>query len=108
MYKGRDHIYQWEECLDEYFTACSKHAGKLVETNFSILDLKGFRTGYLMNAKFKEVFQTVAKLDSDNYPECMGKFFIINAPWLFRTAWSGLKAFLDPKVRSPHLELSKH
>jgi len=94
------HIYQWEECLDEYFTACSVDAGRLVETNFSILDLKGFRVGYLSNDKFKEVFKTVAKLDSDNYPECMGKFFIINAPFAFRMAWKILKNFLDERTVS--------
>ena len=87
--------------MDEYFTACSVDAGRLVETNFSILDLKGFRVGYLSNDKFKEVFKTVAKLDSDNYPECMGKFFIINAPFAFRMAWKILKNFLDERVHPP-------
>ena len=42
----------------------------------------------------------MSKMDSDNYPETMGKFFIINAGFVFRSAWKVLKGFLDPKARS--------
>ena len=30
------------------------------------------------------------------YPETMGKFYIINAPWGFSTVWSAVKGWLDP------------
>ena len=29
-------------------------------------------------------------------PETMGKFYIINAPFLFTTVWSVVKGWLDP------------
>jgi len=92
------HIYQWEECLNEYFPACSIETQSCIEQNCSIVDLDGLKTSYLFNDKFKEVFKRMSKMDSDNYPETMGKFFIINAGWTFRSAWGLLKGFLDPKT----------
>jgi hypothetical protein len=34
-----------------------------------------------------------------NYPECLGKLFIVNAPWIFSTAWGFIKGFLDVRVQ---------
>lgn len=36
-----------------------------------------------------------AAIGQDRYPESMGKFFIINAPWTFSTVWSFVKPWLD-------------
>lgn len=94
------HIFQWEECLNEYFPACSIANQTCIEQNCSIVDLDGLQTSYLWDAKFKEVFRRMSKMDSDNYPETMGKFFIINAGFVFRNAWKMLKGFLDPKTAS--------
>ncbi|KIK53132.1 hypothetical protein GYMLUDRAFT_250563 [Collybiopsis luxurians FD-317 M1] len=41
---------------------------------------------YVMAASF---------IDQDRYPECMGKFYIINAPWLFSGVWTVIKPWLD-------------
>ena len=34
-------------------------------------------------------------IGQDRYPETMGKFFIINAPWAFGAVWSLIKPWLD-------------
>lgn len=34
-------------------------------------------------------------IGQDRYPESMGKFYIINAPWGFSTIWSFIKPWLD-------------
>lgn len=36
-----------------------------------------------------------ANIGQNYYPECMGKFYIINAPYLFSTVWSFIKPWLD-------------
>ena len=36
-----------------------------------------------------------ASIGQDRYPECMGKFYIINAPWAFSAVWSIIKPWLD-------------
>ena len=36
-----------------------------------------------------------ARIGQDRYPEIMGKFYIINAPWAFSAVWSMIKGWLD-------------
>ena len=36
-----------------------------------------------------------SSIGQDRYPECMGKFYIINAPWAFSAVWSIIKPWLD-------------
>lgn len=36
-----------------------------------------------------------ARIGQDRYPEIMGKFYIINAPWAFTAVWSMIKGWLD-------------
>lgn len=42
-----------------------------------------------------------------NSPETMGKFYIINAPFLFTTVWSIVKGWLDPVTVSKIVILGK-
>ena len=36
-----------------------------------------------------------ASLGQNRYPEIMGKFYIINAPWAFSAVWAIIKPWLD-------------
>ena len=36
-----------------------------------------------------------AAIGQDRYPEIMGKFYIINAPWAFSAIWGIIKVWLD-------------
>jgi len=36
-----------------------------------------------------------SSISQDRYPESMGKFYIINAPWAFSAVWSVIKRWLD-------------
>lgn len=36
-----------------------------------------------------------SSVGQDRYPETMGKFYIINAPWAFSAVWSVIKPWLD-------------
>jgi hypothetical protein len=41
---------------------------------------------------------TYVYVHQDNYPELMGKLFIVNAPFIFKGAWSVIKHFLEVRV----------
>lgn len=36
-----------------------------------------------------------AAIGQNRYPETMGKFYIINAPWAFSAVWTVIKPWLD-------------
>ena len=85
--------------------------GEIVDTSCTIMDLAG--VGVSQFWKVKSFVQEAAKISQDYYPgklrlfrpgvcieatftETMGKFYIINAPYLFSSAWSWVKPWLDP------------
>jgi phosphatidylinositol/phosphatidylcholine transfer protein len=45
--------------------------------------------------RVKDYVMQAAGIGQDRYPESMGKFYIINAPYLFSTVWSFIKGWLD-------------
>lgn len=86
-------IYEYEKFLTERLPACSKAVGHPVETSCTILDLGGVAlTSY---PKVSKYVMDAASIGQNRYPECMGKFYIINAPSLFTWVWYGIKRFLD-------------
>ncbi|KAK6218878.1 Sec14 cytosolic factor [Colletotrichum tabaci] len=85
---------EYEKCADPRFPACSRQAGKLVETCCTIMDMKGVSLG-----KASQVYDYINKASvilQNYYPERLGKLYIINAPWGFSTVWSFVKGWLDP------------
>ncbi|KAF4126140.1 CRAL TRIO N [Geosmithia morbida] len=85
---------EYERVADPRLPACSRKAGKLLETCCTIMDLKGVTL-----TKIPQVYSYVnqASVVSQNYyPERLGKLYIINAPWGFSTVWSVVKGWLDP------------
>ncbi|KIK59974.1 hypothetical protein GYMLUDRAFT_244755 [Collybiopsis luxurians FD-317 M1] len=45
--------------------------------------------------RVKDYVMATSSIGQDRYPECMGKFYIINAPWLFSGVWTVIKPWLD-------------
>ena len=87
-------VYEYEKFLLERLPACSKAVGHPVETSCTILDLKG--VGIKAFWDVKGYVQQASNIGQNYYPETMGKFYIINAPWAFSTVWSIIKPWLDP------------
>lgn len=73
--------------------ACGKHIGK----SHFIVDMKGFSIGKL-NGDTRGFIKAFNGIASDNYPECMHKTYIINAPFVFQAAWSVVSKMLDPQT----------
>ncbi|KDQ14209.1 hypothetical protein BOTBODRAFT_159723 [Botryobasidium botryosum FD-172 SS1] len=86
-------VVEYEKFINERLPACSAEAGHPVETSCTILDLKNVGLSQFMSVK--DYVRDAAAIGQNQYPECMGKFYIINAPWGFSTAWSIVKGFLD-------------
>ena len=43
-----------------------------------------------------KLLKTMYALFGWHYPESIHKFYVINAPWIFRTIWAGFKVWLHP------------
>ncbi|KAB5594630.1 hypothetical protein CTheo_1952 [Ceratobasidium theobromae] len=86
-------VWQYEKFIYERLPACSAAVGHPVETSCTILDLDGVGLGGFYNVK--DYVSKASKIGQDYYPECMGKFYIINAPYLFSTVWTFVKPWLD-------------
>lgn len=87
-------VFEYEKMLNERFPACSKAVGRPVATCTTILDLKdvGIQAFY----QVKDYVFQASTIGQNYYPETMGKFYIINAPWVFSAVWSIIKPWLDP------------
>jgi len=86
-------VYEYEKFITERLPACAKAVGHPVETSCTILDLDNVSLSNFYRVK-DYVMQT-ASIGQDRYPESMGKFYIINAPWAFSAVWSMIKPWLD-------------
>ncbi|KAG6849748.1 hypothetical protein H0H93_005546 [Arthromyces matolae] len=87
-------VWEYEKSAKQRFPACSKAFGHPVETSCTILDLAGISVSKFFHVK--DYVSLASQISSDRYPETMGKFYIINAPWAFSTVWAMIKPWLDP------------
>lgn len=86
-------VFEYEKFLTDRLPACSKACGHPVETSCTILDLGG--VGLSNFFQVKDFVMQASSIGQDRYPETMGKFYIINAPWAFSAVWAVIKPWLD-------------
>lgn len=86
-------VYEYEKFINERLPACSKAVGHPVETSCTILDLDNVSISNFYQVK--DYVMQAASIGQDRYPESMGKFYIINAPWTFSLVWNIVKPWLD-------------
>ncbi|KIK60005.1 hypothetical protein GYMLUDRAFT_44015 [Collybiopsis luxurians FD-317 M1] len=86
-------VWEYEKFLTSRLPACSAAVGHPVETSCPILDLKDVSLSNFFWVK--DYVMAASSIGQDRYPECMGKFYIINAPWLFSGVWMIIKPWLD-------------
>jgi CRAL/TRIO domain len=86
-------VLEYERFITERLPAVSAEIGHPVETSCTILDLNNvsLRSFY----QVKNYLSEASAIGQNYYPECMGKFYIINAPYLFSTVWAFIKPWLD-------------
>jgi len=86
-------VLEYEKFIRDRLPACSAAAGHPVETSCTILDLHNVSLTNFY--RVKDYVSQASSIGQNRYPECMGKFYIINAPWGFSTVWSFVKPWLD-------------
>ncbi|KDQ65147.1 hypothetical protein JAAARDRAFT_28798 [Jaapia argillacea MUCL 33604] len=86
-------VYEYEKFLSERLPACSAAVGHPVETSCTILDL--YNVSLSNFYRVKDYVSQASSIGQDRYPETMGKFYIINAPWAFSAVWAAIKPWLD-------------
>ncbi|KIK59921.1 hypothetical protein GYMLUDRAFT_43987 [Collybiopsis luxurians FD-317 M1] len=86
-------VWEYEKFITSRLPACSAAVGHPVETSCTILDLKDVSLSNFYHVK--DYIMAASSIGQNRYPECMGKFYIINAPWLFSGVWTVIKPWLD-------------
>ncbi|KAJ7130772.1 CRAL-TRIO domain-containing protein [Mycena crocata] len=86
-------VVEYESFLTTRLPACSAAAGHPVETSLTILDLGGVSLSNFI--RVKDYVNATTSIGQNMYPECMGAFYIINAPWAFTAVWAAIKPWLD-------------
>lgn len=87
-------VFEYEKFINYRLPACSRKSGKLVETSCTIMDLKG--VGISSISSVYSYVKKASSIGQARYPERMGKFYMINAPWGFSSAFKVIKLLLDP------------
>lgn len=86
--------WEYESFVNHRLPACSRKSNYLVETSCTILDLKGI--SITAASQVLSYVREASYIGQNYYPERMGKFYLINAPFGFSTAFRLFKPFLDP------------
>ena len=86
-------VCEYERSFNERLPACSRAMGHPIETSCTILDL--YNVSLANFYRVKDVVMEAARIGQDRYPESMGKFYIVNAPWAFSAVWTIIKPWLD-------------
>ena len=92
------HVWEQEACM-EMCKRQSLRVGYIVETLTAVIDVKHMVLSQVTR-DFLNIVKGIAKIDQTQYPETLGRFFIINTPAVFPLVWRGVRAFLDPVVAS--------
>ncbi|KAI8633523.1 CRAL-TRIO domain-containing protein [Xylariaceae sp. FL1651] len=89
---------EYEKMVDPRLPACSRRAGHLLETSCTVMDIGG--VSILNPGPIYEYIKQASSMSNNNYPERLGRMYIINASFFQRGLWSVVKGFLDPVTAS--------
>jgi len=74
----------------------TQKTGILAKT-FRLMDLKGLGMSHFHRDLFSMIKEGNGQIEQ-NYPEVMGKCFIVNAPWVFKGIWAVVQPWLPPRT----------
>lgn len=92
-------VREYERLLTYLLPACSEAAGYRVDQTLTIMDLGGAGTK-LMKKQVYSLLKLASVVAQENYPELLGRMFIVNAPLLFSGVWTMVKPLIDEKTRN--------
>eukprot|EP00465_Bigelowiella_longifila_P007419 CAMPEP_0185259638 /NCGR_PEP_ID=MMETSP1359-20130426/8379_1 /TAXON_ID=552665 /ORGANISM="Bigelowiella longifila, Strain CCMP242" /LENGTH=218 /DNA_ID=CAMNT_0027845613 /DNA_START=39 /DNA_END=695 /DNA_ORIENTATION=+ len=76
----------------------SEKLGYRLYRHIVVIDLAGYSMSHL-SRDFMAMVRKVLPLSNMLYPESLEKLYIVNAPFVFTTAWSLLKAFIHSSTQ---------
>ena len=83
------------EAFRLYSTANSERRNRRLYKCTVVIDLSGLGSSH-MSRRMLGLVQSVNALFAWVYPESVHKFYIVNAPWIFRSAWRIVRPWLHP------------
>ena len=86
-------VYEYETLIHQRLPACSEAVGHPVETCCVILDVQDVSA-----ISFPHIVDYVTQAISigrDRYPECTGKYYVINAPRGYSVVWNVAEKLLS-------------
>jgi hypothetical protein len=90
----RYHLWEQEAC-GRLCLAQSLKTETIVETITGVIDIKDMGMSQI-TSDFMKLTKALAEIDQNQYPETLGRAFIINAPSAFPIVWRMVKPWLDP------------
>jgi len=96
----RTHVCQYEELFKVKFPACQRARNRMVETSFTVLDLRGAGYSIMLDTKLQQFIKLFTSCDGNNYPETMGTLVVANAPTIFSMIWPMIRGWLNARTVS--------
>lgn len=87
--------------MERYMALCranTKRLGYMVETVTLVIDAAGWGLS-LFTREATSYLRQISNIDSDHFPERLGRIIVVNAPYLLSVAWKVISAWLDVKTR---------
>jgi hypothetical protein len=92
------HIWENEACSRLCYEQSLK-TGYIVDTVSAVIDIHSL--GIMQVTRdFLAIVKSIAEIDQEQYPETLGKTYIINTPSAFPFVWRGIKPWIDPITAS--------
>ena len=93
----RYHIWCNEQSILELNRLSTVHS-RNIETWQIVIDAMGWHLG-LANSSSMSFLKSIAKIDSDHYPERLGRLTVVNAPWTLSGVWRVIRLWLDERQK---------
>ena len=76
----------------------TKKLNKCIFKHIAIVDCAQFSIGKHFSSEIRNILQAIIEQEQILYVENVQSVYLINTPWIFRTAWQILSTFIDPRT----------
>lgn len=92
-------IQSYQRLSHVIYPECSRVAGRRIDTNVTILELKDVNVLSLFSGKIKAFLKIASDIGQDYYPESLGSMYVLHAGFLFSGIWMIVKGWIDVKTQ---------
>ena len=93
----RYYVREYERQRHYLHPICCAVAGKKIESEVTIVDLKGGSSS-LLSPAVQGFVQVASELCQEYYPEFLSELFVVNGSWIVKAGWWIVKGFLDSRT----------